>query len=99
MNEVKLRGMKVSARLHSGIENYVPEHMRDTVRLYVEQRIEPGSFMVALLSNDLIESFARADDINAKAMERWVVFLYSFMPQSLWGSREVVEEWLSGGAS
>lgn len=76
-------------------DNGVPEHMIDGLELYVFHRIEPGSFMRAVLENNLKEAFGRADIINREHMFEIVKFMYSHMPsQSQW-SPEKVERWLN----
>ena len=68
--------------------NYLmlPEHMQDGARLYVERGVEPGGFLMAVLSNNLVEAFARADQTNAAEMDTWVCWLYTEAPRDCWGS-------------
>jgi hypothetical protein len=67
--------------------------MTDGLKLYVERGIMPGDFLTALLSNDLVEAFRRADDNNTAAMRSWALFVYSDLPRGCWGSREIVQTW------
>jgi len=69
--------------------------MHDCVIRYVVHRIEPGQFLVALMSNDLKEAFARADEENLEAMHRWVKWFYNAAPGNCWGSPQRVNEWLA----
>jgi len=82
---------------HSADWNKVPQHMRDGLRLYFDHGIEPGSFMTAVLCNDLRESFGRADHINRERLFDIVSFLYCDAPSSCWGSPEKVREWVGRG--
>lgn len=75
----------------------LPLHMRDAVLLYIEHGYMPGSFLTALLSNDLKETFARADDVNQRAVRDYVQYLYSFAPGGCWGSPERVQAWVAKG--
>lgn len=75
----------------------IPDYMRDGVELYVMHGIPPGSFMTAVLSNDLKEAFARADDQNTAAMRGWVQFLYNFTPSDCQGSPAKVASWIDRG--
>lgn len=75
----------------------LPEHMQEGARLYVEHGIEPGSFMHAALSNNLIGAFNTADHINLTRMEDWALWLYSECPFAARGSREKVEAWIKAG--
>ena len=46
----------------------LPEHIRKGARLYIEHGVIPGSFLQAIICNDLTESFKRADDVNRVRM-------------------------------
>ena len=71
----------------------LPEHCRDGMRLYVEHGIMPGSFMTAVLENNLVEAFAHADDINIHRMFDYANFLYNELPGNAWGSSAIVLAW------
>ena len=71
----------------------LPEHMRDSIRQYVEIGAPVGDFLTALLSNKLVETFGQADEINQASMFAWAKFLYSEVPKSCWGSPEAVAKW------
>ena len=73
----------------------VPAHTLPGLRLYVEQHIEPGSFLRAVLENNLREAFGRADHINRYALFDIVAYCYNEIPSECWGSPEKVEEWLT----
>jgi hypothetical protein len=75
----------------------LPDYMRDGMRLYIERGVPPGHFMSALLSNDLKETFARADHINARAVGDYVKFLYNHAPSGCWGSKSNFEGWVDKG--
>ena len=77
-----------------GGRHLVPAHMWDTVKLYFIRRIPGGSFITALLSNDLMGAFGRADDVNARAMQNWCQFLYNYAPSGSYGSPDAVRDWL-----
>ncbi len=75
----------------------LPEGLRGGMRLYIEDRTLPGSFLEAVLRNDLMGAFGCADDINRHRMFEIVGFLYNEIPSPAWGSREAVKSWLAGG--
>lgn len=75
----------------------LPEHMRGSMKRYLEQRIEPGSFLTAVLENNLSESFARADHINRERLFDIVGFLYNEAPRTSWGSPNKVTDWINQG--
>ena len=69
-------------------------HMVATVRRYVEKGCQPGHFMTALLSNDLMGAVGRADAENAAKLREWAIFLRCELPAGCHGSRERVAEWM-----
>jgi hypothetical protein len=75
----------------------LPPHMQNTARLYVEKGIPGGSFFTAVVSNDLMQAFSRADDTNTAAMRDWVMWLYNDAPCWCHGSPERVREWIERG--
>lgn len=73
----------------------IPDYMIGAVRRYILQGIPPGSFLTAVVCNDLREAFARADDVNAQHMHGWVRFFYNYAPSGCWGSPERYNNWLA----
>ena len=72
----------------------LPEHMRGAARRYVEEGVDPAGFLRAVLENNLVEAFERADDINREAMAVWVTWLIWDVPAPAWGSPEKVSKWM-----
>ena len=64
--------------------------LRRPMRLYVEYGINPGSFLTAVLCNQLFQSFANADAWNLAAMQSIVGWVYDEMPSTIWGDPERV---------
>lgn len=79
---------------HKAIEAGVPVTTAFTIANYVIHKIQTGGFLFAVLSNDLSESFARADMGNRAAMFEIVSFIYNSIPSKCWGSKEKVQAWL-----
>ena len=75
----------------------IPERMRDGARLYAERGVRPGSFLTAVLTNDLVGAYRCADQINAAAMRAWVSWMYNELPMGAWGSHEKVDAWCESG--
>lgn len=73
----------------------LPGHMQNTARLYVECGIPGGSFFNAVVSNDLVGAFARADEANAAALRDWVMWLHNDAPVGCYGSPEHVHDWIA----
>ena len=76
----------------------VPESIADSLAWYISMRRPVGSFLEAVLSNNLSESFARADASNRHALFGIVSWLYNEAPSTCWGSPEKYAAWLKNGA-
>ncbi len=77
----------------------LPEHMRDGVKNYLEHGVPPGDFLHAVLCNNLVESYGRADSTNQAHMRDWADFMYNEMPIGSWGSKENVAAWIMAHSS
>ncbi len=76
---------------------YVPTHMHEGFERWILEGKMGGSFMNALLSNDLIGTFAMADSINIKCIDAYTRWLYNDTPAGCFGSPENVEMWAESG--
>lgn len=72
----------------------VPEHMKEAIANYITNGWEPGSFMFAVLTNDLAGAVVRADYLNRQALSDIVAWLMEYAPADCWGNRRIVEEWM-----
>lgn len=70
------------------------EHIKGSLSRYVEFGIEPGSFLMAVLTNDLVGAVGRADVENIKRIPEIVRYVYNHLPSGCWGSNEIVEEYI-----
>jgi hypothetical protein len=63
---------------------------------YFEKGRPPGSFLAAVLANDLVGAVGQADDINKYRLADYVQWLYWEAPGRPcgWGSYEAVREWV-----
>lgn len=61
---------------------------------YLNHGIMPGSFMTAVLENNLMEAFGRADICNEANMKNIVGYMYNNIPSNTWGSPERVKDYL-----
>ena len=75
-------------------EPFLPPHMVDGMKLYLEHGVEPGSFMMSVLCNDLRGAIGRADHINSRFLANIVSWLTSEAPSACWGSPERVRRWI-----
>lgn len=76
-------------------QSLVPEHMQAGLMLYLEHGVLPGSFLTAVLENDLKGAFGRADHINESRIKDIVTFLYNYAPGPCWGSPQKVASWVA----
>lgn len=72
---------------------FVPAHMRHGYKLWIEQGIPPGSFGVAVLSNDLRGACGSADAINKNCIVSTIAWFFNYAPSRCWGSVENFENW------
>lgn len=61
---------------------------------YLEHGIIPGSFLTAVLENDLFEAMARADSVNQKRIFKICCYIYKHFPLGSYGSPEAVNRYL-----
>lgn len=71
-----------------------PNKWGDVWKRYVEHGISPGSFGVALLTNNLRDAFARADWINIEIIPAHLCWMMEHLPYQCWGSEEAVTKWV-----
>lgn len=69
------------------------DYMADGLAMYLEVGIAPGSFMTAVLCNDLKGAVARADDTNRRFIYEWVYWLYNYAPTGSWGGPDEFQNW------
>lgn len=76
----------------------IPEYMQGGLIRYFTNQIPPGDFLTAVLENDLMEVFGRADSTNKQVMHSYCMWLYNQAPgrPNGWGSRKAVSQWLKG---
>ena len=79
------------------MEASLPDSMIEGALRYVCLGVKPGHFLTALFSNDLMESFKRADMENQRTMINWVQFLYRHAPYGCYGSEDQVKAWCTFG--
>jgi hypothetical protein len=72
----------------------LPEHLQGGMRRYIEQGIEPGSFLQAALQNKLVEALGQADLISRACIFSVADFLYNQVPLACWGSEQKYYAWV-----
>lgn len=63
---------------------------------YVDGRIPTGSFLRAVLENNLMEAMGRADIGNRHSLFEICEYIYNNIPLICHGSPERVKNWLKG---
>jgi hypothetical protein len=71
----------------------IPGHTQSAMESYVERKLYPGSFLTAVLSNNLVNAVSKADSSNLAALPLIVKFMYNRMPAACWGSEEKIHNW------
>ena len=71
----------------------IPDRLLESLYKYFEYGCPTGGFLHAVLSNDLCETFGRADEESRLVVFDILTFLYNYAPASCWGSPETVKVW------
>ena len=72
-----------------------PIHILDSINRFVEYGLEPGSFVKAVLSNDLAGAFNAADTDSEAGIRDILKYVRWEIPAESWGSPAKVEAWLN----
>jgi hypothetical protein len=70
-----------------------PVHILDSINRFVEHGLEPGSFVKAVLSNDLAGAFKTADTASLRGLEDILGYCRWKIPATCWGSPAKVKNW------
>lgn len=72
-----------------------PDGVRESLERYIQHGVLPGSFLRAVLRNDLTESVGYADAYNCAALPHIAMWLYNEAPAMCWGSQVKVDAWIA----
>lgn len=72
------------------------QYIKESLKSYIENRIPTGGFLHAVLSNDLMKAFQKADMRNRYQLFEIVEYIYNNLPINSYGSPEQVDKWLKG---
>ena len=75
-----------------GYEDKIQDHTKATLWNYLNHGLEPGSFMMAVLENDLLRVFGYADDESIRSLKPIVQLLYSRVPSGCYGSKTAIRD-------
>jgi len=73
----------------------LPIGVKESIDYYVDHGIPTGSFLYAVLSNDLFEAMGRADETNRHALFDIVQYIYCCCPQACKGSSKAIDDWIA----
>ena len=65
------------------------------LRRYALNHVPVGSFLTAVLANDLREAVCRADETNLLSLRAIVLYVYNCLPDRCHGNLENVRAWLA----
>jgi len=66
----------------------IPEYMVHVIKDYTIWRMEPTSFIKAIICNDLLSAIETADDINTYLIPAYAAYFYNKAPTSCWKSKK-----------
>ena len=72
----------------------ITSECNEGLRRYVKDGIKPGSFLTAILCNDLLSAVGHADSVNKSRIHEYVKYLFNEVPGSCWGSPETMQSWM-----
>ena len=75
----------------------LPPHLQGGVKRYVEQGIQPGGFLTAVIENNLQLAVGHADPVSLAALRDITRFFYNELPSKCWGTREKRKLWMKTG--
>jgi len=72
----------------------LPSHTKDGIDRYVKDHCSTGSFLYAVLTNDLFGAIQTADEYNRDNLPDICEYIYTQTPVDCWGSVDKVNAWL-----
>jgi hypothetical protein len=67
---------------------------KEAIERYKTHGIDPGQFLVAVLSDSLYDAVVRADDHSLRHLGVIVDLVFRTLPREAYGSRTRVAEWM-----
>ena len=72
-----------------------PPDVIDSLKRFANDGVNPGDFLLAVIANDLVEAFGRADEHSIDNMPHIVAWVYNYMPIVACKSYENANKWMS----
>lgn len=82
-----------SAAYGAGRALGIPKRMMPGLLRWVQLGVRPGSFLSAVIANDLRRAVAHADDENINLLPAYVKWLHNYAPSVCWGSPKALKDW------
>lgn len=76
---------------------YLPEGARESMYHYIVSGRPVGSFLASVLSNNLMDAAANADDVNKFCLFDYAYFLFNWAPMGCHSSPEAYRAWMKQG--
>jgi len=73
----------------------IPLTTIESLHQYIDHHLPVGGFLSSVLSNNLVDAFARADSNNQSALLELITYCHWEIPSQCWGSEEKVRNWLN----
>lgn len=85
-------------QLQRAMQHYgLPRQSWDSLEQYILVGRPTGDFLYSLLTNNLMRTVMKADDLNIQRLKDYATFLDSAAPSGCFGSTAAVEEWKRSG--
>ena len=75
-------------------EYHINETMMGGITRYIQDGIEPGHFLCAVIIGDLFEAVARADKENLLNLRAFTGYFWNEAPSGCFGSQEKMDAWI-----
>ena len=72
----------------------IPKRMQDALLRYVDDGVESGSFLQAVVENNLRDAIGNADSENLPLLHLYVSWFYNIAPAGCWGGVKQRATWL-----
>lgn len=72
----------------------LPKNVKAGIDRYVDFGCPTGSFLYAVLTNDLFKATERADHLNRLVLVEICEYIYNFTPNVCYGTTDKVAAWL-----
>ena len=78
-------------------EFWIPSYMMEGINRYVQFGNKPGSFLSAVIMNDLKMAVLCADKCNIQNLPAYIYYFQNHVPSRCWGSRKKMIKWIGQG--